>query len=86
MKTSLTHLSENKQYEIRRIVDIIQEVVSPEKIILFGSHAKGTQVEHRYQTKDGIIHEYISDYDFFASTFTSWQISRTRKAGWALSD
>lgn len=32
MKTSLTHLSENKQYEIRRIVDIIREVVSPEKI------------------------------------------------------
>ncbi|MBX2914571.1 MAG: HEPN domain-containing protein [Cyclobacteriaceae bacterium] len=68
MKTSLTHLSENKQYEIRRIVDIIQEVVSPEKIILFGSHAKGTQVEHRYQTKDGIIHEYISDYDFLVVT------------------
>lgn len=68
MKTSITHLSENKQYEIRRIVDIIQEVVSPEKIILFGSHAKGTQVEHRYQTKDGIIHEYISDYDFLVVT------------------
>lgn len=68
MKTSLTHLSENKQYEIRRIVDIIREVVSPEKIILFGSHAKGTQVEHRYQTKDGIIHEYISDYDFLVVT------------------
>ncbi len=68
MKTSLSHLSENKQYEVRRIVDIIQEVVSPEKIILFGSHAKGTQVEHRYQTKDGIIHEYISDYDFLVVT------------------
>ncbi len=68
MKTSLSHLSENKQYEIRRIVDIIQEVVNPEKIILFGSHAKGTQVEHRYQTKDGIIHEYISDYDFLVVT------------------
>ncbi len=32
MKTSLTHLSENKQYEIRRIVEIIQEVVNPENI------------------------------------------------------
>jgi uncharacterized protein len=42
--------------------------VIPEKIILFGSHAKGTQVEHRYQTKDGIIHEYISDYDFLVVT------------------
>lgn len=59
MKTSLTHLPENKQYEIRRIVDIIRDVVDPEKIILFGSHAKGTHVEHRYQTKDGISHEQI---------------------------
>lgn len=68
MKTSLTHLPENKQYEIRRIADIIRDVVNPEKIILFGSHAKGTYVEHRYQTKDGIIHEYISDYDFLVVT------------------
>lgn len=68
MKTTLSHLPENKQYEIRRIVDIIRDVVHPEKIILFGSHAKGTQVEHRYQTKDGIIHEYISDYDFLVVT------------------
>lgn len=68
MKTSLSHLSENKQYEIRRIADIIRDVVNPEKIILFGSHAKGTQVEHRYQTRDGIIHEYISDYDFLVVT------------------
>jgi hypothetical protein len=35
MKTSLTHLSENKQYEVRRIVDIIQEVVNPEKTYFF---------------------------------------------------
>jgi len=68
MKTSLSHLPENKQYEIKRIVDIIRDVVNPEMIILFGSHAKGTQVEHRYQTKDGIIHEYISDYDFLVVT------------------
>lgn len=68
MKTSLSHLPEKKQYEIRRIADIIGDVVNPEKIILFGSHAKGTQVEHRYQTRDGIIHEYISDYDFLVVT------------------
>lgn len=68
MKTSLPHLPENKQYEIQRIADIIRDVVNPEKIILFGSHAKGTQVEHRYQTKDGTIHEYISDYDFLVVT------------------
>jgi HEPN domain-containing protein/predicted nucleotidyltransferase len=68
MKTSLSHLPENKQYEIRRIVDTILEVVKPEKIILFGSYAKGTYVEDRYQTKDGTINEYISDYDFLVVT------------------
>jgi predicted nucleotidyltransferase/HEPN domain-containing protein len=68
MKTSLSHLPENKRYEIHRIAEIIRDVVNPEKIILFGSHAKGTHVEHRYQTKDGIIHEYISDYDFLVVT------------------
>lgn len=68
MKTSLSHLPENKQYEIKRIADIIQEVVKPEMIILFGSHAKGTNVSHKYQSKDGTIHEYISDYDFLVVT------------------
>jgi HEPN domain-containing protein/predicted nucleotidyltransferase len=68
MKTTLDHLPKNKQYEIARIADIILEVVNPEKIILFGSYAKGTYVEHKYQTQDRIIHEYISDYDFLVVT------------------
>ncbi|WP_160143777.1 HEPN domain-containing protein [Chryseolinea soli] len=68
MKTSLSHLPPNKQQEISRIVEIIREVVQPEKIILFGSYAKGTFVEHRYHTKDGIDNEYISDYDFLVVT------------------
>lgn len=68
MKTSLSHLPEKKQFEIQRIAEIILEVVDPEKIILFGSHAKGTHVNHKYQTKDRIIHEYISDYDFLVVT------------------
>jgi len=49
-------------------VDIIKEVVSPEKIILFGSYAKGKYVEHRYTGKDGIFYEYVSDYDFLVVT------------------
>lgn len=68
MKTSLSHLPENKQHEILRIKDIIQEVVNPEMIILFGSYAKGTYVEHRYQSRDGMINEYVSDYDFLVVT------------------
>ncbi|MFT3947180.1 MAG: HEPN domain-containing protein [Agriterribacter sp.] len=67
MKTSLVHLPGQKQAEITRIKEIIREVVNPEMIILFGSYAKGTYVEHRY-VSDGITYEYISDYDFLVVT------------------
>lgn len=68
MKTSISHLPEKKQFEIKRIADIIQEVLHPEKIILFGSHAKGTWVEDRYTDKHGTTYEYISDYDILVVT------------------
>jgi predicted nucleotidyltransferase len=58
MKTSLTHLPDKKQFEINLITDVIKEVVDPEMIILFGSHAKGTYVEDRY-VSNGLTHEYI---------------------------
>lgn len=64
MKSSLSHLPEKNQFEINHIVEIIREVVNPAMIILFGSYAKGKQVNHKYQNKDGTINEYISDYDF----------------------
>lgn len=68
MKTSLSHLPETNQREISRIVDIIREVANPEKIILFGSYAKGTQTEHSYFGRDGIRYEYVSDYDLLVVT------------------
>ena len=68
MKTSLSHLPQIKQEQILQIVEIIKEVASPEKIILFGSYAKGNFVEHRYTGRDGILYEYISDYDFLVVT------------------
>ena len=68
MKTSLNHLPLSKRNQILEIVEIIREVVSPEKIILFGSYAKGKYVEHRYIGKDGILYEYISDFDFLVVT------------------
>ena len=61
MKTSLNHLPVSKRNQILEIVDIIKEVVSPEKIILFGSYAKGKYVEHRYTGKDGIF--YIAEQE-----------------------
>ena len=68
MKTSLSYLPKIKQDQILQVVDIIKEVVNPEKIILFGSYAKDSYVEHRYKGKDGILYEYISDYDFLVVT------------------
>jgi len=68
MKSSLSHLPKTKQEQILKIAGIIKEVAAPEKIILFGSYAKGNYIEHRYTGKDGIIYEYISDYDFLIVT------------------
>lgn len=63
MKTSLSHLDISKQEQILHIVEIIKEEASPEKIILFGSHARGNWVDDAYM-EDGIHYTYISDYDF----------------------
>jgi predicted nucleotidyltransferase len=67
MKTSLDHLPDYKQRQLREITDIIVRAVDPEKVILFGSHATGRWVEHRY-TEGGITYEYISDYDILVIT------------------
>jgi predicted nucleotidyltransferase/HEPN domain-containing protein len=63
MKTSISFLPKINQDQILQIVEIIKEVIPAEKIILFGSYAKGKQVEHKYQAKDGTTFEYTSDYD-----------------------
>lgn len=63
MKTSLSHLPERHQSEILQICEKIKEIADPEKIILFGSYAKGTPVDDTY-FEDGIRYHYISDYDF----------------------
>lgn len=68
MKSSLSHLPKIKQEQILQIAAIIKEVANPEKIILYGSYANGNYVEHRYTGRDGILYEYISDYDFLVVT------------------
>ena len=67
LKTSLSYLPQIKQDQILQVVNIIKEVANPEKIILFGSHAKGTWVEDKY-FENGTSYEYISDYDFLIVT------------------
>ena len=67
MNTTLEHLPEHKQKQLREITGIIVKAVDPEKVMLFGSHATGRWVEHRY-TEGGITYEYISDYDILVIT------------------
>ncbi|MCF0065756.1 HEPN domain-containing protein [Dyadobacter chenwenxiniae] len=63
MKTSLSHLPQNKQDELKEITQIIIEKVPAEMIILFGSYARGDWVED-YQEK----YEYVSDFDILIVT------------------
>jgi uncharacterized protein len=63
MKNDLTHLPAPKQTELKQIVGaLIPRWSEIEMIILFGSYARGTWVEDKYEEK-GITYEYKSDYD-----------------------
>ncbi|MEP7217338.1 MAG: HEPN domain-containing protein [Bacteroidota bacterium] len=63
MNTSLDHLPEEKQEQLRRAVDIIQEETDVEMILLFGSYAAGTWVEEH--GPDPRSFEYQSDFDMY---------------------
>ena len=56
MKTSLEHLPESKQAQLRAIADLFREYPAVDKLILFGSFARGDWVE------DTATH-YYSDFD-----------------------
>ena len=77
MKSSIEYLPPEKQQEILLVIQIIKEVVKPEMIILFGSYARNSYVEHLYTTKDGARLEYISDYDFLVITKNSSEKFKT---------
>lgn len=80
MKKSLKHLPKNKQEELQKVVTAIQKTCKDiEKIILFGSYARGDYKEKKDlkpQQKTG----HISDYDILVVTekkettdeFVSW--------------
>jgi uncharacterized protein len=56
MKQSLEHLPPHKQEQLEAIVRVIREHASPEMVILYGSHARGTW-------QDDPAHGFHSDYD-----------------------
>ncbi|TLV01358.1 HEPN domain-containing protein [Dyadobacter luticola] len=63
MKTTLSHLPQNKQDQLKTLTQIILDKVQAEMIILFGSYARGDWVED-YQEK----YEYVSDFDILIVT------------------
>lgn len=67
MNTELPDLPEHKLKEIEAIKQVIVDFVDPDKIILYGSYAKGDYVEQVY-IRDGIRYFYISDYDLIVIT------------------
>lgn len=62
MKTSIEHLPLHKQNELLEITEIIKKNFNSQKIILFGSYARGNWVEDVY-VEDHITYEYKSDMD-----------------------
>jgi predicted nucleotidyltransferase/HEPN domain-containing protein len=80
MKKSLKHLPQLKQDELSKIVEAIQKTSKDvEKIILFGSYARGGYKEAK-DLKDNRRTGHISDYDILVVTekkkstdkFSSW--------------
>ncbi|WP_439585657.1 HEPN domain-containing protein [Dyadobacter bucti] len=63
MKTTLSHLPQTKQDQLKALTQIILDKVPAEMIILFGSYARGDWVED-YQEK----YEYVSDFDILIVT------------------
>ena len=68
LKTSLSHLPQEKQEQLALVKKIILEhIEATEMIILFGSYSTGKWVEDRY-VEEGITYEYISDFDILVVT------------------
>ena len=68
MKTSIEHLPQTKQQDLKIIIDMICEKYKVEMIILFGSFARGDWVEELCD--DGFYYKYQSDLDIFIVTET----------------
>jgi uncharacterized protein len=59
MKTELSHIPEHKQAELKQIVSVlIPRWGEVEMLILFGSYARGTWVEDKYEEK-GITYDLL---------------------------
>jgi len=74
MKTSLEHLPEQKQQELQRAIEILQEGIDLDMLILFGSYARGDWVEDL--DPETLLYRYQSDFDLLVVTETPRQASK----------
>ncbi|WP_459874071.1 nucleotidyltransferase domain-containing protein, partial [Endothiovibrio diazotrophicus] len=71
LKTSLDHLPEAKRHQLRRITECICQSVPLDRLVLFGSYARGDWVEDP-------ANRYFSDYDLLVVVDEGHFIGRTR--------
>jgi len=67
VKELLSHLPKEKQQELTDVTALLKSCKGVEKVILFGSYARGEQVEDLYSEK-GTTYEYKSDFDILVVT------------------
>ncbi len=79
MKTSIEHLPENKQSQLKLAVEIVRKYTSPEMIILFGSYARGEWVDDF--DEETMNYRYQSDFDLLVITETQKQADKVEENG-----
>ena len=78
LKTSIAHLPDRFQDDLQAIKELaLKYGPKPAMIILFGSFARGSQVEDTTQV-DGNTYEYTSDYDILVVTERNIKMQRHR--------
>lgn len=67
MNKLLDHLPEPKKNELELLAEVLKTCKGVEKVILFGSYARGNWVEDMY-VEEGTTYEYKSDFDILVVT------------------
>lgn len=69
MKKSIAYLPQQKQEDLRYIVELVlEELPDCEMIILYGSYARNSYVDYDQRTEYGVPTSFMSDYDLLVVT------------------
>lgn len=74
MKKSIAYLPQQKQEDLRYIVELVlEELPDCEMIILYGSYARNSYVDYDQRTEYGVPTYFMSDYDLLVVTNISFK-------------